>query len=284
MTFRRAFTLIELLVVIAIMGIMGTAAIGGYRAMQRGMEERGTMQNVNQFIRSAYQRAQIDRLPVQIYFWNETLREDTENDTLLVVGRAVAVRRAGRISNISSGGTYLYDEFGDLSFSRLMLDEDEGEESNMSGNNSPGSGMYLYCMDGVGSSFRRSLVSQTTKLFTLTEPMLDGRTAQIDSYAYTVIDKGNCEWHIGSPYGFEFAEIQLPHNFIFGSTFSDSVTSPVREIDVMKFRVSGNSGAGSKDGLDGTSSIQISNLRPDDSGVLKAEVVGSTDSPTKSLY
>ena len=58
---RRAFTLVELMVVIMIMGILGTVSVGGYRAMQRGIEERGVMQNVNQFIRSAYQRAQIDR-------------------------------------------------------------------------------------------------------------------------------------------------------------------------------------------------------------------------------
>ena len=74
MSMKRAFTLLELLVVIGIMGFMGTISVGGYRAMRRGMEERGVMQNVNQFIRSAYQRAQIERQPVAVYFWNETLR------------------------------------------------------------------------------------------------------------------------------------------------------------------------------------------------------------------
>ena len=50
---RRGFTLIELLVVIGIMGLLGTVSVGGYNAMQRGMEERGVMENVNTFIRTA---------------------------------------------------------------------------------------------------------------------------------------------------------------------------------------------------------------------------------------
>ena len=70
---KKAFTLLELLVVMGIMGLMGTLSIGGYRAMQRGMEERGVMQSVNTMIREAYQRAQIDRQPVAIYFWSEKL-------------------------------------------------------------------------------------------------------------------------------------------------------------------------------------------------------------------
>ena len=99
---KRGFTLVELILVMAIMGLLGTISVGGYRAMQSGMEERGTMQNVNEFIRSAYQRAQIDRQPVNVYFWNELLREKTEDDTPIVVGKAVAVRRAGRLSDVTS--------------------------------------------------------------------------------------------------------------------------------------------------------------------------------------
>lgn len=87
---NRAFTLIELMVVMAIMGLLGTVSVGGYRAMQRGMEERGVMQSVNSFIRTAYQRAQIDRQPVVVFFWNETERLASEEHTEVVVGRAVA--------------------------------------------------------------------------------------------------------------------------------------------------------------------------------------------------
>ena len=105
---KRAFSLIELLVVISIMAVMGTVAVGGYRAMQRGMDERGTMENVNAFVRLAYQRAQIDRQPTVVYFWNETLqRESDSNNTLRVVGKAVAVRRGGRLTDVK--GKYLID-------------------------------------------------------------------------------------------------------------------------------------------------------------------------------
>jgi prepilin-type N-terminal cleavage/methylation domain-containing protein len=280
---KRAFTLVELLVVVGIMGLLGTISVGGYRAMQRGMEERGVMQNVNQFIRSAYQRAQIDRLPVSVYFWNETLQEETDTDPLIVVGKAVAVRRSGRIT--ATSGSYLYDEFGDLSFQKLTLDEDEDEDSNQSGEANEGNTMYLYNLDdtsGSGSQFRRSVVSSTTKKLRTSEPLLFGdRSVDIECYAYTVVEKGECDWKVGSAYGFEFAELQLPHNFIFGSEKSDSMSAPVKEIKKITFRVSGNAGAGSTDG--GSGSVKVSSLRPDSSGALAVQEVATSDSPTKDL-
>ena len=63
---KKAFTLVELLVVVGIMGLLGTVSVGGYRAMQRGMADKGVMENVNSFVRAAYQRAQIDRQPTAI--------------------------------------------------------------------------------------------------------------------------------------------------------------------------------------------------------------------------
>ncbi len=280
---KRAFTLVELLVVVGIMGLLGTISVGGYRAMQRGMEERGVMQNVNQFVRSAYQRAQIDRLPVSVYFWNETLQEETDTEPLIVVGKAVAVRRSGRIT--ATSGSYLYDEFGDLSFQRLTLDEDEDEDANQSGEANEGNTMYLYNLDdtsGSGSQFRRSVVSSTTKKLRTSEPLLFGdRSVDIECYAYTIVEKGECDWKVGSAYGFEFAELQLPHNFIFGSETSDSMSAPVKEIKKITFRVSGNSGTGSKDG--GNGSVKVSSLRPDSSGALAVKDVADSDSPTKDL-
>lgn len=287
---RRAFTLIELLLVIGIMVLLGTASVAGYRQMQRGMEERGAIQNVNQFIRSAYQRAQIDRVPVQVYFWNETLREESDTDTLIVVGRAVAVRRAGRLSRVQ--GDILYDEFGDLASSRLMLDEDEDEEaSSQSGATQEGNGMYLYCMDnaGKGGQFQRSVVAQTTKKPKGSgEPLLDGSSTlrDMEAYAYVVMPggRGECQWETGSSYGFEFAEIQLPHNFIFGTAYSSRINNPVEEVTVLSFKVSGNSGSGSTDGTTGANTIQISSLRPDASGNLAPQKVAISDPPNRSLY
>ena len=139
---KRAFTLIELLVVIAIMGLLGTLSVGGYRLMQRGMEDKSALQNASQFIRSAYQRAQIDRAPVAVYYWNETTKEETEDDILLVHGHAVAVRRAGRLTNVV--GQNLCDEFGDLSFNRLVVNEDDDEVSSDSGSTRAGNGLEFY--------------------------------------------------------------------------------------------------------------------------------------------
>ncbi len=281
---RRAFTLVELMVVIMIMGILGTVSVGGYRAMQRGIEERGVMQNVNQFIRSAYQRAQIDRLPVAVYFWNETLREETDAETIIVVGKAVAVRRAGRLTKVQ--GSYLYDEFGDLSFNRLVLDEDAEDLSGAddSGGAVQGEGVYLYKISGnEGSQFQRSLISQTTKRMPLTEPLILGGQGEMENFAYELIDKGGVSWQTGDAYGFEFATLELPHGFIFGSTYSRSIGNPVAGEDLIRFKVSANSGNGATSGTMGRSTIQISSLRPDSSGNLAAQTVGTTDSPTRSL-
>ena len=284
MSTNRAFTLIELLVVIAIMGIMGTVSVGGYRAMQRGIEERGTMQNVNQFIRSAYQRAQIDRSPVAVYFWNETIRQETDTDPLIVVGKAVAVRRSSRFSKVQ--GSYLYDEFGDLSYNRLVIDGDDeqAQESSDSGSTSQGNGIYVYSMNGnEGSQPKRALVSQTTKRFATSEPLLDGTSKEIECYAYVKMG-GDWTPKAGDAYGFEFAEIELPHGYLFGSTYSKTASSPVAGEDVIRFRVSANSGNGATDGTSGKSTVTVSSLRPDSSGNLSAQKVAVSDNPTKSLY
>jgi prepilin-type N-terminal cleavage/methylation domain-containing protein len=282
---KRGFTLIELLVVMAIMGLLGTASVGGYRAMQRGMEERGAMQNVNQFIRTAYQRAQIDRQPVAVYFWNETIREETATEPPIIVGKAVAVRRAGRITETS--GSYLYDEFGDLRFMRLTRDDgDEDEEdASESGSTADGNGMFLYHMENDDTGFQRSIVSQTTKRMSASRERLlaTGGDGRIESYAYVIMNRNGVTWERGDAYGFEFAEIQLPHNYIFGSSYSKDTSDPVQEIDVLRFKVSGNSGSGSSGGVTGKSTIQVSSLRPNASGELHAEKVAESESPTKNL-
>ena len=277
---RKAFTLIELLAVIGIMGLLGTISVGGYRAMQRGMEERGAIQNANQFIRSAYERAQIDRVPVKVCFWNELIREETDNDPMIVVGRAVAVRCSGRISKVS--GDLLLDEFSDLSAYRLRFDEDEDREATAAEVKS-GEGMYLYNLDdmqnsGADSDFKRSIVAQSTARVWGTEnsePILDGETdKKILSYAYVIKDKNGCDWKAGSQYGFEFSEIRLAHNYIFGSRYSKDINKPVEVVRSFKFLPGDESS---------TVSIEISSLRPDNSGNLSAQKVADTESPTVSL-
>ena len=288
---RSAFTLVELLMVMMIMGLLGTLTVGGYRAMQRGMEERGVMENVNHFICAAYRRAQIDRQPVAIYFWNETLREETDTEPIIVVGRAVAVRRAGRISRFLD--PYLYDEFGDLDKERLVenADDEDGENVN-SGSTENDNLVPLYKMNSKTSN-GRSLVSQTTK--NVTDQNRDTllstgemRVVEIPCYAYVLKDAGSAgEWHAGDAYGLEFAEIQLPHGYLFGMEYNKKLKDKIPDSAYkpkMWFDVSLNSGSGSDEGATGMSTIQIYSLRPGKSGELEAQQVATTDKPTEGMH
>lgn len=279
---NRAFTLLELLVVIAIMAILGGITVSGYRQMKRGMEERGTVQNANQFIRSAYQRAQIDRQPVAIYFWNETLKGRTSEEFEIVVGRAVAVRRAGRLTGVV--GNDLYDEFGDLKF---LVPSESDEDEGFGDDTSPsGAGINLYQLNGDEKKPIKSVVYEIPKRISRhEEPLLSQkRNKYFEIYAYTCKPgEGNASWKVGDAYGFEFAEITLPHGYIFGSSYSRDVRKPITDNGMMLFSVSSNSGDGGMSGADSASTIIISSLRPDKSGALSAQKVGTTDSPTKSL-
>ena len=266
---RRGFTLLELLVVMGIMGFMGTLAVGGYRAMQRGMEDSSVLRNVSQFIRAAAQRADIDRQPVAIYFWNETLQGETASDEVpIVVGKAVAVRRSGRITAVS--GRYLCDEFGDLRFNRLMLDEDEENESASGADR--GQGIPLYHLNGnEGNQARKTIVSETTVRQPVSEVLSTGQQVEIECYAFVTKDGGG-DWKVGDAYGFEFADITLPHGYLFGSNWSKTTTNPIAGEQVLFFRGSGN-------GASGRDTISISAMRPGASGAVEAKNIGTSTSP-----
>jgi len=283
---KRAFTLIELMLVMALIGLMGTISVGGYRAMRRGMEERGTMQNVNQFIRNAYQRALIDRQPTAIYFWNETRREESEDGetSILVVGRAVAVRRAGRVSYVNTAKSCLVDEFADLRFyagTDEEGEEDDGEEAQN------GATTFIYMMNGNESSFKRWAVSQATMrvdLPAMTPMMTDpqwadkNKGAKFEAFGYYLPD-GVGDWGVGDAYGFEFAEISLPNNYIFGgeSDYSKKISDPVKTLSkVLTFSPEGNGSVSSQ-------KIALSAIRPGESGAPEAVSIGTTLSADSDL-
>ena len=303
---RRGFTLIELLVVISIMGLLGTISVGGYRAMQRGMAERGVMESVNSFIRAAYQRAQIDRQPTAICFWNETLRKADDYNTEIVVGRAVAIRRHGRISRVD--GERLFDEFADLDLSYTTDDDASGSgQSGGSAGEANGEGsdedkdntMYLYPIDKLSditgsSDLKRSIVYQ--KVFhDEANPMYysgnngalsDNRdNGRITTYAFMLApaDGGKVQWKQGMAYGFEFAQMELPHGYIFGSTYSTDVGSPVMVQGTLVFNVGFNSGNGVSDGVVGRNSITVSSLRPGKTGEITAQSIGQSQNPTEEM-
>lgn len=286
MTSRRAFTLVELLVVVGIMGLLGTISVGGYRAMRRGMEEKGVMQNVNTFIRAAYQRAQIDRLPTVVFFWNETLRAATADDNEIVVGKAVAVRRAGRISEVQ--GQLLCDEFADLELS-YPTDQDER------GRNTENS-FYLYPMDKLSTLESNSKLLRSSvegKVYQMTIGLtyisgMDGKdldAGKLYTYAFKLSDANGVQWKAGTAYGFEFANIELPRGFIFGQNYSSSYADPIKEAGTMVFYVGANSGNGqtSGSGMGSRTKVEVYSLRPGSDGSLTAQSVGSSLDPSQSL-
>ena len=284
---RRAFTLVELLMVVMIMGLLATLSVGSYRAMQRGMEERGVMENVNHFIRAAYRRAQIDRQPVAVYFWNQTLREETDTQPLIVAGRAVAVRRAGRVSRFFD--PYIFDEFGDLEKERLVVSGDDEDDDNAnSGSTDDDNLVPLYKMNSKTSN-GRSLVSQTTKNMKEenTDVLLStGEGVSIPCYAYVLKDAGTAgTWHVGDAYGLEFAEIQLPHGYLFESSYHKRPQDKIGQGDykTMWFDVSVNTGDGADQGATGVSTIQVYSLRPGQSGELEALPVATSGKPTEGI-
>ena len=277
---KNAFTLLELLVVIGIMGFLGTISVGGYRAMQRGMEERGVMQNVNAFVEAAYERAQIDRQPTAIYFWNETLRAASDDETELVVGKAVAVRRQGRLSRVS--GTKLIDEFADLNLVyKTGSDDDSSEGSDAADKENT---MYLYCLDNPNEC-KRSIISNKVRKDTLNEQYMQGLptdnagSGAIETWGFEKVgDDDSVSWKAGSAYGFEFAELTLPANYIFGSSYSQNVDTPVQSAGTMTFGVGRNDG-GNTTGATINGSVTVYALRPSSSGSLSPVRVNTADNP-----
>ena len=289
---KKAFTLLELLVVMGIIGLMGTISVGGYRAMQRGMEERGVLQNVNTMLRAAYQRAQIDRQPVVVYFWNETLRESNAEQNEIVVGRAVAVRRYGRFSD--KEGNCLIDEFADL--------DKTYQTSSQNGSTAT---MYIYPVDDLSDkSFHRSLVLRVIKdktesvtfltseykqenIIEQTKSSTSSRntgTRDVRRYGFEIKDQGGVSWKPGMAYGMEFMELTLPQNYIFGRNYSSSVQNSVQEIDKFVFEVkkhSGSAGSGISSSSTGET-IEICSLRQKGAS-LEVNTVGKTSDPAKEL-
>ena len=283
---RRAFTLIELLVVVAIMGLLGTASVGGYRQMQRGMEERGVMQNVNEFLRNAYQRAQIDRVPVEIYFWNETTRSRSDDENELVHGRAVAVRRQGRVTMIGtgpSGGKLLIDEFADMQY----MDSDGDGYAEAPDRDST---IRLYQMNANDSSKRYSQVYSVMRSssknpesggFLLDcvnhDPMTDnnivlqyGQKGRLILFGYEIAEQGTAQWSNSAAYGMEFLSLELPNGYLVDSNYSQKTDDPVKGERKLVYKPEGSAEV-----------ITVYSIRPGNGGQLQALKVATADNPTQ---
>ena len=224
---RKAFTLLELMVVVAIMAAMATLAVSGYRALTKGMQDRSALVAVQTLVDAARQRAEIDREPMLVYFYDELLQtaDETKGTDLIGHGVAVAVRPIGRISAID--GNYLCDEFGDLD----QIYAQENQQSSDEGvNRKNKTAMRFYRLaDGNYADVKPSVVSKLTAASYL----LTGESAGDDGgdsgdgkmircFAFEKVG-GNAEFRVGDVYGGEFASVTLPNGYYFGSSAPSSV-------------------------------------------------------------
>lgn len=205
------FTLLELLVTVAIMSMLAIAATGGYNAIQRSMNERGVVAAASSVMRSARERAQIDRRHVAVFCYNRLLKKPSDDGTQagVVAGIIAAVRRYGRLTAVR--GNFLYDEFADL---------DQCYETLANQNViSKRHGMRLYRLNGAVSKMEYSVVADATwyadedAAERIYLPSL-GVTTNAEMAAYYRLD-GDSGWKAGDGYGFEFIEMQLPDNYVF---------------------------------------------------------------------
>lgn len=251
---RRGFTLLELLTAVAIMAMLGVAASGGYSALVRGMRERSVVASVTSILHAAKERAMIDRVPAVVFCYNRCLRAagGAEEESAVVCGEMVAVRRGGRLTGVD--GRKLYDEFGDLDVSYESSDRESDLES--------GSGLRLFQFSGGKmSEMRYSVVSDIVYRNALrVDTFTRGRT-NLTSAAYYVLrnGKGSPSWAVGDAYGIEFAELQLPDGFVFAGASVPTTAGDLSSPEVFFFSPDETSDDTSKQ-------IDIDVMRPDASG------------------
>ena len=228
---KRGFTLIELLVVVGIMSFLGVAATGGYSALQRGMAARSAVAAVSSLLKAAKERALVDRSPTVVFCYNRLLNEKTETENAVVVGEAVAVRRAGRVSWTS--GTYIADEFMDVVGSYdIVADGDVSKRK----------GMKLWWFgDQRITEMKYSIVADAVWCDgTMLETIFSGGTAEgstnvlMSAFYNLKTSKNEASWKVGDAYAFEIGEISLPNGFIFGSNIPTEVGTD-KLVQVMLF-------------------------------------------------
>lgn len=220
---KRGFSLLELMVVVAIMAMMGVAASGGYKQMIRGMRERGAVAAATAILRTAKERAAVDRMPTVVFCYNRCYRKADSKDNAVVCGEMVAVRRGGRISTVR--GKELYDEFGDL-----LVANDVAETA---ADLDRSAGMRLFRFGGAGmSEMRYSVVSEKVLKGELPVRGYSVGYTNVTAGAYYNLNRSDREppaWKAGDPYGLVFAELTLPDGYIFGQeipTEPGRITTP----------------------------------------------------------
>ena len=235
---KRAFTLVELLVVVGIMASLATMSIGSYFAISRGMADRGALATATSIISMAQERSRIDLVPTVIYFYNEVVQEKNQKkgQDRIYAGVAVAVRRSGRITRIT--GNLLCDEFADLNLAYGIVDSSGPSKSDT---------FRLYKFNTARMEYS-SVYSEAVEDAIGNESYLvqkpvdrNFRKANGDRedpnemvvYAFEKAGGGNANWKVGDAYGYEFARIRLPDNYIFGDDVP-SESKPVVQVDAIE--------------------------------------------------
>lgn len=228
---KRAFTLVELLVVMGIIAVMATMSIGSYFAVVRGMTDRGAVAAATSVIALASERASIDLTPTVVYFYNELVRDANKNAGLDAVyaGVAVAVRRSGRISRVN--GNLLNDEYADLDRTYGVMDNPNSPKCETLR-------LYKFNLGKMEYSLVYSEAAEDeigNERYLVEKPVdrgfkkLNGDSEKVNILpvgSFLCKDKHGVNWRAGDAYGYEFARIRLPDNYIFGTelpTASDPI-------------------------------------------------------------
>ena len=290
---RAAFTLVELLVVIGLMAMLGTISVSGYFAAVRGMTDRGAVQDTVSVIRLAMQTALIDQTPTAVLFYNcRTQDEDVQSgeDTgAEIMGTAVAIKMAGRISYINGSGgagSIIVDEFADWNQSYPMSESDSSSGSggirfyNMQDLGDVENGIeacssvvnsYLSPVGGSDSEIGAEyMINANRKLSdwcsfykkTGTDNMkfsgVTTKNGNNQRWGFKIID-GNAAWKPGDPYGVEIASFQLPKGYIFGD--SEPRDMKIKGIASLAFKP-WELATGLKDYIFNINTVTISAYRP----------------------
>lgn len=230
---KRGFTLVELLVVGGIMAAMATVSIGSYFAVVRGMADRGALAGATSVISLAQERARIDMTPTVVYFYNEIVqRKDSAKQTdAVVAGVAVAVRRAGRISRVN--GSILDDEYADLNRTYGISDTTGADSDtfrlyHFNFTKMEYSSVYSEAIEDEISNEKYLVEKPKDRGFSKPLGTGDEDPAKMLVYGFR-IKSGFSGWRAGYAYGYEFARIRLPDNYIFGSEVPDD-SNPVKSV------------------------------------------------------
>ena len=218
---KRAFTLVELLVVMGIIAVMATMSVGSYFAVVRGMTDRGAIAAATSVISLAHERACIDLSPTVVYFYNERVRDANKDAGIDAVyaGVAVAVRRAGRISRVN--GDRLNDEYADL-------DRTYGVMDNPNSPKCEATRLYRFNFSRMeySSVYSEAVEDEIGNEKYLVEQPVDRGFKKLngDNERVNVLPVGSflrkdgfSGWKAGDAYGYEFARVRLPDNYIFGA-------------------------------------------------------------------